>query len=91
MTQKDALPDHGVNVMCLDVGNTQIELLDASGMKNSPISNFMSKNALGGIHHICIEVDNITLAMADLKQKGIRLLSEEPKIGAHGNKVFSSP
>lgn len=82
-----SLPEHGVNTVCLDVGNTQIELLDKIGMENSPIASFLDKNALGGIHHICVEVDNIHGAMEDMKKKGIRVLNPEPKVGAHGNLV----
>lgn len=76
-----------MNVECLDVGNTKIELLDNIDMKDSPIASFVEKNALGGIHHICLEVDDINAAMADIKSKGIRLLNNEPKIGAHGKPV----
>lgn len=50
----------------------------------SPIQNFLNKNKDGGMHHICIEVDNVYNALADLKANGIRALDEKPKIGAHG-------
>ena len=55
--------------------------------EKSPIENFLKKNKEGGIHHMCIEVDNLEAAMADLKKKGVRLLSEKSKIGAHGKPV----
>jgi methylmalonyl-CoA/ethylmalonyl-CoA epimerase len=88
VTQEGSLPEHGVNTLILDVGNnTKIELLDHIGMKNSPIASFVEKNKLGGIHHICLEVDDIKAAMEDIKGQGIRLLNEEPKIGAHGKPV----
>lgn len=47
----------------------------------------MSKNPKGGIHHLCFEVDNIDAAVEDLRGQGVRLLSEKPKIGAHGKLV----
>lgn len=87
MTIEESLPNHGVNVVILGVNNTQIELLDKIGMKSSPISSFLAKNPLGGIHHICLEVDDIHAAIQDLKEKDIRVLSDEPKIGAHGKPV----
>lgn len=68
------------------MGNTKIELLHPYGEK-SPIKNFLEKNKNGGIHHICIEVNNISNAVKDLLDKGIRPLDPEPKIGAHGNPV----
>ncbi|KAG9489464.1 hypothetical protein GDO78_005435 [Eleutherodactylus coqui] len=80
------LPDHGVYTIFVELGNTKLELLHPLG-QNSPISGFLQKNKAGGMHHICIEVDDIKKAMSDLKQKNIRLLSEEPKTGAHGKPV----
>ena len=40
-----------------------------------------------GMHHVCIEVPDVTAAIAELKRKGIRVLSDEPKIGAHNKPV----
>jgi len=86
-SDKHAQPDHGVNTVFVDVGNTKLELLDQLG-DNSPIKAFMSKNSSGGIHHLCFEVDNIEAAVLDLKAKGVRLLAENTKIGAHGKPVI---
>ncbi|XP_042326961.1 methylmalonyl-CoA epimerase, mitochondrial isoform X2 [Sceloporus undulatus] len=80
------LPEHGVYTVFVELGNTKLELLHPLGEK-SPIAGFLQKNKAGGMHHICIEVDNITDAMAELKEKKIRVLSEEPRIGAHGKPV----
>ncbi|KAJ1951083.1 methylmalonyl-CoA epimerase [Linderina pennispora] len=77
-----AQPDHGVYTVFVELGNTKIELLHPYGDK-SPIAGFLAKNKNGGIHHICINVDNIKEALKTLKEKGVRPLSEEPKIGAH--------
>lgn len=86
VSEKHPQPDHGVYTVFVELGETKIELLNPLGDK-SPIQNFLDKNKSGGMHHICIEVDNINEAMKDLKSKGIRLLSEESKIGAHGKPV----
>ena len=80
------LPEHGVYTVFVELDNTKLELLHPLG-EQSPIRNFLSKNKDGGIHHVCIEVDNIRAAMADLKAQGVRLLNAEPKIGAHGKPV----
>ena len=53
----------------------------------SPWQNFLDKNKNGGMHHICIEVNDIQAAMKDLTAQNIRCLSKEPKIGAHGKPV----
>ena len=82
------MPDHGVTVVFIELDNTKIELLHPLGEK-SPISGFLKKNPNGGMHHICIEVNDIKAAMQDLKAKNIQCLSDEPKIGAHGKPVSS--
>ncbi|GFS09432.1 methylmalonyl-CoA epimerase, mitochondrial [Elysia marginata] len=80
------LPEHGVTTVFVELGDTKIELLHPLGEK-SPVQSFLDKNKSGGMHHICIEVDNIQKAMEDLKAQNIRLLSEQAKIGAHGKPV----
>ncbi|CAK7294819.1 methylmalonyl-CoA epimerase, mitochondrial [Vulpes vulpes] len=81
------LPEHGVSVVFVNLGNTKMELLHPLG-NDSPIAGFLQKNKAGGMHHICIEVDDINAAVMDLKEKNIRSLSEETKIGAHGKPVI---
>ncbi|XP_039073125.1 methylmalonyl-CoA epimerase, mitochondrial [Hyaena hyaena] len=81
------IPEHGVSVVFVNLGNTKMELLHPLG-NNSPIAGFLQKNKAGGMHHVCIEVDNINAAVMDLKEKKIRSLSEDPKIGAHGKPVI---
>uniref|UniRef100_A0A8C1WZF8 Methylmalonyl-CoA epimerase, mitochondrial n=1 Tax=Cyprinus carpio TaxID=7962 RepID=A0A8C1WZF8_CYPCA len=81
------LPEHGVYTVFVELGNTKLELLHPLGEK-SPIAGFLQKNKAGGMHHICIEVDDINAAIVYLKEKKIRLLSPEPPIGAHGKPVM---
>uniref|UniRef100_A0A8C2YQQ4 Methylmalonyl-CoA epimerase, mitochondrial n=1 Tax=Chinchilla lanigera TaxID=34839 RepID=A0A8C2YQQ4_CHILA len=81
------VPEHGVSVVFVNLGNTKMELLHPLG-SNSPIEGFLKKNKAGGMHHICIEVDDINEAVMDLKKKEIRTLSEEAKTGAHGKPVI---
>ncbi|XP_044294968.1 methylmalonyl-CoA epimerase, mitochondrial isoform X2 [Varanus komodoensis] len=80
------LPEHGVYTVFVELGNTKLELLHPLGEK-SPIAGFLQKNKSGGMHHICLEVDSIAEAIGELKEKKIRLLTEEPRIGAHGKPV----
>ena len=82
------LPEHGVTVVFIDVGNTKIELLEPLG-ENSSIGGFIAKNPSGGMHHVCYEVDDIIAARDRLKAAGARVLGDgEPKIGAHGKPVL---
>ena len=83
-----ALPDHGVTVVFVELPNTKIELLEPLGA-DSPIAKFLEKNAQGGMHHICYEVDDIHAAQDQLTAAGARVLGDgEPKIGAHGKPVL---
>jgi methylmalonyl-CoA/ethylmalonyl-CoA epimerase len=81
-------PAHGVTVVFVEMPNTKIELLHPLG-ENSPIAGFLQKNAAGGIHHVCYEVDDIYAARDRLKAAGARVLGDgEPKIGAHDKPVL---
>ncbi|XP_041465635.1 methylmalonyl-CoA epimerase, mitochondrial-like [Lytechinus variegatus] len=81
------LPDHGVYTIFIELGNTKLELLHPLGDK-SPIQGFLDKKPEGGMHHICIEVDNIEEAVKTVKENNIRPLGKKPSIGAHGKPVM---
>jgi len=81
------LKEHGVYTVFVELGNTKIELLHPLGDR-SPIAKFLEKNQSGGIHHICIEVNNIEEAIKSLQQKNIRTLSKKTTMGAHGKPVM---
>jgi methylmalonyl-CoA/ethylmalonyl-CoA epimerase len=88
VSEPQALPEHGVTVVFIQVENTKIELLHPLG-ENSPIAAFLERNPGGGTHHLCFEVPDILAARDDLIQKGVRILGDgTPKIGAHGNPVL---
>ncbi len=79
-----ALPDHGVTAVFVDLPNTKIELLEPLG-SNSPIAAFLQKHPSGGMHHLCYEVADLRAAVAKLTGEGMRVLGDgDPKIGAHG-------
>lgn len=88
VSDPQALPEHGVTVVFVDLPNARVELLEPLG-DNSPVAAFLARNPDGGMHHLCYEVDDINAARADLMHHGARILgSGEPKIGAHGNPVI---
>ncbi|MBQ1867611.1 MULTISPECIES: methylmalonyl-CoA epimerase [Selenomonas] len=66
---------------------SEIELLAATD-ETSPIAKFIEKNGgRGGIQHIALRVDNLEAALADLKEQGVRLIDEKPRLGAGGAKI----
>jgi methylmalonyl-CoA/ethylmalonyl-CoA epimerase len=76
---------NGMKIAFIPVGDSSVELLqDVSGA--SAIKKFVDKNG-EGIHHIAYEVDDINEAIAELKAKGIKLIDETPRQGAHGMSV----
>lgn len=88
VSQAQALPEHGVTVVFVELDNTKVELLEPLG-EGSPIAAFLDKNPSGGMHHICYEVADILAARDQLKAGGARVLGDgEPKIGAHGKPVL---
>ena len=88
VSQAQALPEHGVTVVFVELENTKVELLEPLG-ENSPIAAFLEKAPSGGMHHICYEVADILAARDQLSASGARVLgSGEPKIGAHGKPVL---
>jgi methylmalonyl-CoA/ethylmalonyl-CoA epimerase len=88
LSQPQALPEHGVTVIFVELPNTKVELLEPLG-PSSPIAAFLARNPAGGIHHICYEVEDIAEAAARLAQAGARILGDgKPRIGAHGKPVI---
>lgn len=78
----EVVEDQKVRVAMLPLGESRIELLEPTS-DDSPISRFLEKRG-GGIHHIAVEVEDIAASLEKLKQKGMRLIDEKPRIGAEG-------
>jgi len=74
-----------VRVAFLPAEGTRVELLEPTA-PDSPIASFLAKRG-EGIHHLCFRVEDIRATMAELKERGFRLLSEEPRTGAEGSLV----
>ena len=79
-----------VRVAMIPVGDSRLELLEATS-ENSTIAKFIAKRG-EGLHHVCLKVPDLTAAVARLKQNGVRLVSEDIKVGAGGHQyVFVHP
>ena len=76
--------EQGTRVAILPLGGTKIELLEPMG--EGPITRFLEKRG-EGLHHIAFEVSDIHGLLKRLKNMGIKLLDEVPKIGAEGFKI----
>ncbi len=74
--------EQGVRVAMLPIGDTLIELLEPLS-NDSPVGKFLEKRG-PGIHHVAVRVTDIRASLAQLKQKGSRLIDETPRRGAGG-------
>lgn len=88
-----ATPDHfetleseGVSTAFFAVGDTHLELLEATH-DESPIAKYIQKNGRGGLHHICLKVQDIQKKLDELKAAGVQLIDQKPRAGAHGKLV----
>ncbi|MFN2530449.1 MAG: methylmalonyl-CoA epimerase [Pyrinomonadaceae bacterium] len=86
----EEVAEQGVRVAMLPIGDTKVELLEALN-PDSPIARFLMKRG-PGIHHIAVAVEDIQSTMLNLKNSGVRLIDETPRIGAGGCLVaFAHP
>lgn len=81
----EELPDRGLKVYFVKIGETRFELLEEIS-EDSEIHSFLEKRG-EGIHHIAIKVDNVIEAIEKAAINGLKPLSNEPKRGAYGTKV----
>ncbi len=79
-----------VRLAMVPLGESRIELLEPTS-EESPIAKFIAKRG-EGLHHVSLRVDDINATVKNLKQQGVRLISEDVKIGAGGHMyVFVHP
>ncbi len=81
----EEVEDQKLRVAFLKVGESKIELLEPTSPE-SPVSRFLEKGG-EGIHHIAYRVENLAEALDELKEKGIRLIDQTPRKGAHGTSI----
>jgi methylmalonyl-CoA/ethylmalonyl-CoA epimerase len=74
-----------VRVSFLPLGEARLELLEPVG-EEGPVQKFLA-NRGPGVHHICLEVEDLAGMLQRLKQQGVQLIDEEPRRGAHDTLV----
>ena len=81
----EVVEDQKVKVAILEVGDSAIELIEAT-QEDSLIKRFIDKRG-AGLHHITLEVDNLETQLAFLREKGVKLIDEKPRQGAEGSLI----
>ncbi len=89
LTEVEEVPEQAVRVAFLPVGESKLELVEPLTM-DSGVAKFLEKRG-EGMHHICLEVEDIEATLQDLAAKGVRLIDEQPRQGAHGRVAFLHP
>jgi methylmalonyl-CoA/ethylmalonyl-CoA epimerase len=81
----EEVPSQRVRAHFIPAGESALELLEATDAE-SPIAKYVARRG-PGLHHITLRVDDIVAALARLKDRGVRLIDETPRAGAHGSLV----
>ena len=84
VSERHEVPSEQVRTAFLPVGESQLELLEPTS-PGGTIARFLEKRS--GLHHVCVVVDDIEAALAELKARGVALVDEAPRAGAGGCRV----
>ena len=81
----EEVPSQRVRAHFLQAGEATIELVEPTS-EDSAIAKFIARRG-PGLHHVALRVEDIVAALAELKARGVRLIDEAPRPGAHGSLV----
>jgi len=81
----ETVAEQKVTTAFFPVGESEVELLESTA-PDGPIAKYMEKKG-AGVQHIAFRVADIEAALAELKEKGVRLIDEKPRMGAGGAKI----
>jgi methylmalonyl-CoA/ethylmalonyl-CoA epimerase len=81
----ETVAEQKVTTAFFPVGESEVELLESTA-PDGPVAKYIEKRGQG-IQHIAFRVENIDEALAELKEKGVKLIDQQPRIGAGGAKI----
>jgi methylmalonyl-CoA/ethylmalonyl-CoA epimerase len=81
-TQVSDFPEESARIAFLPLGEAELELVQPT-TSDTGLSRFLEKRG-EGMHHLCVEVDDLVSLLGKLKSKGIQLINEEPRAGEDG-------
>ncbi len=85
LSHVEDVPEEESAVAFLTIHDGELELVKPTS-KSSGVARYLRRHG-PGLHHICLEVDDIEAMLERLKRQGVRLIDEEPTIGTGGKKV----
>ncbi len=81
----ETVSEQKVTTAFFPVGESEVELLESTA-PDGPVAKYIEKRGQG-IQHVAFRVENIDDALAELKEKGVQLIDQQPRIGAGGAKI----
>jgi methylmalonyl-CoA epimerase len=85
LVHRETVASQGVEAVLLDVGENHVELLRPLG-EETPVGRFLARRG-PGLHHVAYQVDDIEAALERLRDRGVRLIDERPRVGLRGSRV----
>src|SRR5919197_2141052 len=85
LVHRETVEEQGVEAVLLDVGENHVELLRALD-DGSPVGRFLAKRG-PGLHHVAYQVTDVEATLATLRDRGVRLIDEQPRAGIRGSRV----
>jgi methylmalonyl-CoA/ethylmalonyl-CoA epimerase len=89
LTKSATIEDQGVRAALLEVGGSEIELLEPLNPDNG-VGKFLARRG-GGLHHVCFESGDVAGELAEAKAKGLQLIDQSPRKGLAGMICFLHP
>ena len=89
VTADRVIEDQGVRGVLLEIGGSEIELLEPT-RDDTGVAKFLESRG-EGMHHICFESDDVDAELDGARQKGIQLIDEKPRLGLAGMICFLHP
>jgi methylmalonyl-CoA/ethylmalonyl-CoA epimerase len=85
LVHREVIDEQGVEAVLLDVGENHVELLRPLG-EDTPVGRFLA-NRGPGLHHVAYQVADVDSTLAQLRERGLRLIDETPRTGIRGSRV----
>ncbi|MCK4224225.1 MAG: methylmalonyl-CoA epimerase [candidate division Zixibacteria bacterium] len=80
------VPERKIRIVFTEISGVKLEFVMPTD-NESVVAKFIDKRG-EGIHHICFEVDDVEKATIELKEKGVELVEDRPRMGAEGKKII---
>ncbi|MEN3282392.1 MAG: methylmalonyl-CoA/ethylmalonyl-CoA epimerase [Solirubrobacteraceae bacterium] len=85
LVHREVVDEQGVEAVLLDVGENHVELLRPLG-EDTPVGRFLATRG-PGLHHVAYQVGDVDSTLAQLRERGLRLIDETPRTGIRGSRV----